>query len=60
MSTVGTAVKLARPTLKGERSLESALKERRSVRDYSRRPLTRGELAANRQKTGVWQERFSS
>ena len=45
MSTVETPVKLPRPTLSSERSFESALKERRSVREYSHRPLTRSELA---------------
>ena len=45
MSTVETPVELPRPTLSSEQSLESALKERRSVREYSHRPLTRSELA---------------
>jgi len=49
MSTVETPatlpVKLPRLTPKSDRSLESALKERRSVRAYSHESLTRGELA---------------
>ncbi|HEY7653473.1 MAG TPA: SagB/ThcOx family dehydrogenase [Methylomirabilota bacterium] len=45
MSAVSAPIKLARPTLSRERSLESVLRVRRSVREYSRRPLTHDELA---------------
>jgi SagB-type dehydrogenase family enzyme len=45
MRPVTTHVKLPRLTGAGERSLESVLQERRSVREYARAPLGRGELA---------------
>ncbi len=45
MSTVDTPVKLPLPRLSSERPLESVLRERRSVRDYSPQPMTRSELA---------------
>jgi SagB-type dehydrogenase family enzyme len=45
MSTAEAPVTLARPRLSSERSLESALRERRSIREYSRKSLTRSELA---------------
>jgi SagB-type dehydrogenase family enzyme len=45
MSTVTTPIRLSRLTLSSERSLESVLQERRSVREYSRKRLTRDELA---------------
>jgi len=45
MSAVTTPIRLSRLTLSGERSLESVLQTRRSVREYARKPLTRDELA---------------
>jgi len=45
MRAVGPPVKLSGPALSSPRSLESALQERRSVREYAGRPLTRDELA---------------
>jgi len=45
MSAVTTPIRLSRFTLSSERSLESVLQVRRSVREYERKPLTRGELA---------------
>jgi SagB-type dehydrogenase family enzyme len=45
MSAVTTPIRLPRLTLSSERALESVLQVRRSVREYSRKPLTRDELA---------------
>ena len=45
MSAVGTPVRLSRLTMSSARSLESVLQVRRSVREYSRKPLTQDELA---------------
>ncbi len=45
MSAVTTPIRLSRLTLSSERSLESVLQVRRSVREYARKPLTRDELA---------------
>jgi SagB-type dehydrogenase family enzyme len=45
MSAVSTPIRLSRLTLSSERALESVLQVRRSVREYSRKPLTRDELA---------------
>jgi SagB-type dehydrogenase family enzyme len=45
MSAVTTPIRLSRLTLSSERSLESVLQLRRSVREYSRRSLTHDELA---------------
>ncbi|HSL52447.1 MAG TPA: SagB/ThcOx family dehydrogenase [Candidatus Deferrimicrobiaceae bacterium] len=45
MSAVSTPVRLSRLTRSSERSLERVLQVRRSVREYSRKPLTQDELA---------------
>ena len=45
MSAVGTPVRLSRLARSSERSVESVLQVRRSVREYSRKPLTQDELA---------------
>lgn len=45
MSAVTTPVRLSRLTLSSGRSLERALQVRRSIREYSRKPLTQDELA---------------
>jgi SagB-type dehydrogenase family enzyme len=45
VSAVGTPVRLSRLTRSSERSVESVLQVRRSVREYSRKPLTQDELA---------------
>jgi len=45
MSAVTTPIRLSRLTLSSERSLESVLQVRRSVREYSRTSLTHDELA---------------
>ena len=45
MSAITTPIRLSRLTLSSERSLESVLQVRRSVREYARKPLARDELA---------------
>ena len=45
MSSASVPIRLPRLTLSSGRSLESVLRERRSVREYSGKPLTRDELA---------------
>ena len=45
MTTATAPIKLSRLTLSSGRSLERALQVRRSIREYSREPLTQDELA---------------
>lgn len=45
MSAARAPIRLSRLTLSSERSLESVLQGRRSVREYSRTPLTHDEVA---------------
>jgi len=45
MSTARVPIRLPRLTLSSERSLESVLQGRRSVREYSGKPLTHDEVA---------------
>ena len=45
MGSESVPIRLSRLMLSSGRSLENALRERRSVREYSGKPLTRDELA---------------